>query len=90
MGMVEIIVDFIKHGGNISKLRATNLCLIIEMKLHFARTEIILVIGNPKQRIRHEINQISLEMLQNVRGTCYYRFAICQERNGAHFEHLLH
>jgi hypothetical protein len=47
-------------------------------------------IGNPKQRIRHEINQISLEMLQNVRGTCYYRFAICQERNGAHFEHLLH
>jgi hypothetical protein len=47
-------------------------------------------IENPKQRIRHEINQISLEMLQNVRGTCYYRFAICQERNGAHFEHLFH
>jgi hypothetical protein len=30
MGMVEIIVDFIKHGGNISKLGATHLCLIIE------------------------------------------------------------
>jgi hypothetical protein len=34
MGMVEIIVDFVKHGGN---PRATYLCLII-VKLHFART----------------------------------------------------
>jgi hypothetical protein len=47
-------------------------------------------IENPKQRNRHEIRQISPEMLQNVRDACYYRFAICQERNGAHFEHLLH
>jgi hypothetical protein len=39
---------------------------------------------------RHEIRQITPEMLQNVRDACYYRFAICQERNGAHFEHLLH
>jgi hypothetical protein len=47
-------------------------------------------IENPRQCIRHEIRQISPEMLQNVRHVCYYRFAICQERNGAHFEHLLH
>jgi hypothetical protein len=43
-----------------------------------------------RQRIRDEIRQITPEMLQNVRHTCYYRFAICQERNGAHFEQLLH
>jgi hypothetical protein len=36
MGMVEIIVDFVKHGGNITNPRATHLCLII-VKLHFAR-----------------------------------------------------
>jgi hypothetical protein len=36
MGMVEIIVDFVKHGGN---PRATHLCLII-VKLHFARSRI--------------------------------------------------
>jgi hypothetical protein len=36
MGMVEIIVDFVKHGGN---SRATHLCLII-VKLHFARSRI--------------------------------------------------
>jgi hypothetical protein len=47
-------------------------------------------IENPKQRIRHEMRQIALEMLQNVRNACYYRFAMCQERNGVHFEHLLH
>jgi hypothetical protein len=34
MGMVEINVDFVKHGGN---PRATHLCLII-VKLHFARS----------------------------------------------------
>jgi hypothetical protein len=39
---------------------------------------------------RHEIRQITPEMLQNVRDACYYRFAICQQTNGAHFEHLLH
>jgi hypothetical protein len=39
-----------------------------------------------KQRVRHEIRQITAEMLQNVRDACYYRFAICQERNGAHFD----
>jgi hypothetical protein len=39
---------------------------------------------------RDEISQITLEMLQNARDACYYRFAICQKRNGAHFEHLLH
>jgi hypothetical protein len=43
-----------------------------------------------KADFRHEIRQISPEMLQNVRDACYYPFAICQERNGAHFEHLLH
>jgi hypothetical protein len=43
-----------------------------------------------KQRIEHEIRQITPEMLQNVSDECYYRFAICQERNDAHFEHLLH
>jgi hypothetical protein len=47
-------------------------------------------IENLRQRIRDEIRQITPEMLQNVRDICYYRFAICQERNGAHFEHLLH
>jgi hypothetical protein len=36
MGMVEIIVDFVKHGGN---PRANHLCLII-VKLHFARSRI--------------------------------------------------
>jgi hypothetical protein len=36
MGMVEIIVDFVKHGGN---PRATHLCLIV-VKLHFARSRI--------------------------------------------------
>jgi hypothetical protein len=36
MGMVEVIVDFVKHGGN---PRATHLCLII-VKLHFARSRI--------------------------------------------------
>jgi hypothetical protein len=36
MGMVEINVDFVKHGGN---PRATDLCLII-VKLHFARSRI--------------------------------------------------
>jgi hypothetical protein len=36
MGMVEIIVDFEKHGGNITNPRATHLCLII-VQLHFAR-----------------------------------------------------
>jgi hypothetical protein len=35
--MVEIIVDFVKHGGNITNPRATHLCLIIIVKLHFAR-----------------------------------------------------
>jgi hypothetical protein len=40
--------------------------------------------------LANEIKKISPEMLQNVRGTCYYRFGIWQERNGAHFEHLLH
>jgi hypothetical protein len=39
---------------------------------------------------RHEMRQITLEMLQNVRNACYYRFAIYQERNGVHFEHLWH
>jgi hypothetical protein len=43
-----------------------------------------------KQRIRHEIRQITPEMLQDVREASYYGFAICEERNGAHFEHLLH
>jgi hypothetical protein len=43
-----------------------------------------------KQRISHEIMQMTPKMLQNVRDACYYRFAICQERNGVHFEHLLH
>jgi hypothetical protein len=37
MGMVEIIVDFVKHGGNITNPRAIHLFLII-VKLHFART----------------------------------------------------
>jgi hypothetical protein len=41
--------------------------------------------SNIKQRIRYEISQIVPEMLQNVRDACYYRFAICQERKGAHF-----
>jgi hypothetical protein len=36
MRMVEINVDFVKHGGN---PRATHLCLII-VKLHFARNRI--------------------------------------------------
>jgi hypothetical protein len=36
MWMVEIIVDFIKHGGNITNPRATYSCLII-VKIHFAR-----------------------------------------------------
>jgi hypothetical protein len=36
MGMVEIIVGFVKHGGNITNPRATHLCLII-VKLHFVR-----------------------------------------------------
>jgi hypothetical protein len=40
-----------------------------------------------KQRISHEIRQITPEMLQNVRDACYYRFAIFQEKNGTHFEH---
>lgn len=43
-----------------------------------------------KQRIRHEIRQITPEMLRNVRDAFYFRLALCQERNGAHFEHLLH
>jgi hypothetical protein len=43
-----------------------------------------------KQRIRHNIRQITPEMLHNVRDACYHRFAICQERNSTHFEHLLH
>jgi hypothetical protein len=34
--MVEIIVDFVKHGGNITNPCATHLCLII-FKLHFAQ-----------------------------------------------------
>jgi hypothetical protein len=38
----------------------------------------------------HKISQITPEMLQNLRNACYYRFIICQERNGAHFEQLLH
>jgi hypothetical protein len=42
-----------------------------------------------RQRIRDEIRQITPEMLQNARDARYYRFEICQERNGAHFEHLL-
>jgi hypothetical protein len=46
--------------------------------------------GPFKQRIRHEIRQITSEMVENIRDACYYRFAICQERNGAHFKHLLH
>jgi hypothetical protein len=41
--------------------------------------------SNIKQRIRYEISQIVPEMLQNVRDACYYRFAICQKRKGAHF-----
>jgi hypothetical protein len=36
MRMVEINVDFVKHGGN---PRATHLCLII-VKLHFGRSRI--------------------------------------------------
>jgi hypothetical protein len=36
MGMVEIMVDFVKHGGN---PRANHLCLII-VKLHLARSRI--------------------------------------------------
>jgi hypothetical protein len=39
--------------------------------------------------MNHKISQITPEMLQNLRDACYYRFVICQERNGAHFEHLL-
>jgi hypothetical protein len=39
---------------------------------------------------RHEVRQITPEMLQNVRDAGYYRFAICQETNGGHFEHFLH
>jgi hypothetical protein len=39
---------------------------------------------------RHEMRQITPEILQNVRDACYYRFAICQEKNGVNFEHLLH
>jgi hypothetical protein len=35
MGMTEIIVDFVKHGGNITNPRATHLCLIT-VKLHVA------------------------------------------------------
>jgi hypothetical protein len=41
-------------------------------------------------RFRHEMRQIAQEMLQNVKNACYYQFPICQERNGVHFEYLLH
>jgi hypothetical protein len=34
-----------------------------------------------KKRIKHEIRQITPEILQNVRDACYYRFAISQERD---------
>jgi hypothetical protein len=47
----------------------------------------------PMERVNDnklKIRQITPEMLQNLRDACYYRFAICQETNGAHFEHLLH
>jgi hypothetical protein len=37
-----------------------------------------------------KLRQIAPEVLQKVRNVCYYRFAICQERNCVHFEHLLH
>jgi hypothetical protein len=47
-------------------------------------------IKNLKQRIRHEIRKITPEILKNVRDVCYHRFAICQETNGAHFEHFLY
>jgi hypothetical protein len=40
MGMVEIIADFIKHGGNITNPRATYLLLL---KYILRETEIILV-----------------------------------------------
>jgi hypothetical protein len=39
---------------------------------------------------RHDLRQITPEMLQNVRDAGYYRFAICQQTNGGHFEHFLH
>jgi hypothetical protein len=47
----------------------------------------------PMERVNDnklKIRQITPEMLQNLRDACYYRFAICQETNGAHFEHLLY
>jgi hypothetical protein len=40
--------------------------------------------------LRHEIRQITPEMLKNVRDAGYYRFSICQQTNGGHFEHFLH
>lgn len=43
-----------------------------------------------KERIRQEIRQISPEVLENVRNEFYYRLGLCQQVNGAHFEHLIH
>jgi 5-methylcytosine-specific restriction endonuclease McrA len=37
MGMIEIIADFIKQGGRATNPRATHLCLVIIVKIYFAR-----------------------------------------------------
>jgi hypothetical protein len=36
------------------------------------------------------IRYLRFSILFSLRVACYYRFAICQDRNGVHFEHLLH
>lgn len=43
-----------------------------------------------KAKLRHEIRQITPQMLHNVKNGFYHRLGLCQDKNGAHFEHFLH
>jgi hypothetical protein len=43
MGMVEIIADFIKHGGNITNPHVRPICVLLLLKYISRETEIILV-----------------------------------------------
>lgn len=46
-------------------------------------------INDLKNRIMHEINKISAEMLQNVLEEFQHRLFVCQEMNGLQFEHMI-
>jgi hypothetical protein len=70
------------HPALLTFCNISGVICLISCVIRYLRSSILLGFS-------HKIRQIPPEMLQNVRHACYHRFAICQERNGTHFEHFV-